>query len=82
MTIKVMQKSGGPDAETLEFTEHEGPVLRIDLSKNGLLASYSGDGSIKIWELNEKKCIKTIKGFDKIKSYQETQIYSKFNQLF
>lgn len=73
MTIKVTPRDN--TAGTFEFTEHTGPVLRIDLSVNGLLASSSGDGTIKIWNLDERKCIKTISGFDKIKSYQVTQVF-------
>lgn len=73
MTIKV--KPRDESSEPFELNEHSGPVLRIDLNKNGLLASSSGDGTIKIWNLDEKKCIKTISGFDKIKSYQITQSF-------
>lgn len=73
MTIKVTPRDKSVDL--FEFTEHTGPVLRIDLSTNDLLASSSGDGTIKIWDLKEKKCIKTILGFDKIKSYQVTQVF-------
>lgn len=73
MTIKVIPRD--KSIEPFELTEHTGPVLRIDLSPNDLLASSSGDGTIKIWNLNDKKCIKTISGFDKIKSYQITQTY-------
>lgn len=73
MTIKVTPQDKSIDP--FEFSEHTGPVLRIDLSKNDLLASSSGDGTIKIWDLKEKKCIKTISGFDKIKSYQVTQVF-------
>lgn len=74
MTIKVNRRD---PVESFELTEHSGPVLRIDLSATGLLASSSGDGTIKIWNLDEKKCIKTISGFDKIKSYQVTQVFGK-----
>lgn len=74
-TIKVT-----PDDDptrTFELTEHTAPVLRIDLSANGLLASSSGDGTIKIWNLPEQKCVKTLSGFEKIKSYQETEVYGE-----
>lgn len=77
MTIKVTPRANS--SETFELSGHTGPVLRIDISVNGLLASSSGDGTIKIWQLDEKKCIKTISGFDKIKSYQETQVFGEFN---
>lgn len=76
MTIKITPRD--TSIEAFELTEHTGPVLRIDLSSNGLLASSAGDGTIKIWNLGEKKCIKTIDGFDKIKSYQITQVYGMF----
>lgn len=75
MTIKVTPKD--KSIEPFELNEHSGPVLRIDLSANGLLASSSGDGTIKIWNLDEQKCIKTIAGFDKIKSYQETEVFGR-----
>lgn len=73
MTIKIKAKENS--TEEFDFTEHTGPVLRIDLSSTNLLASSSGDGSIKIWNLDERKCIKTISGLDKIKSYQMTFTY-------
>lgn len=81
MTIKVTPRDN--PSQSFELAEHTGPVLRIDLSSNGLLASSSGDGTIKIWNLEEKKCIKTIAGFEQIKTYQVTQLYGKqFNQCF
>lgn len=67
--------------EFFELTEHEGPVLRIDLSRNGLLASSSGDGTIKIWNLEERKVVKTLTGFDKVKSYEGTEVFGKFIRL-
>lgn len=75
MTIKVTSRQDA--SQTFELTEHTGPVLRIDLSVNDLLASYSGDGTIKLWDLIGKKCIKTLSGFGKVKSYQETQVFGE-----
>lgn len=75
-TIKVTLRDD--PTQSFELMEHTGPVLRIDLSVNGLLASSSGDGTIKIWDLMEKKCIKTLPGFGKIKSYQETEVYGEY----
>lgn len=77
MIIKVTPRDS-PE-QTFDLTEHTGPVLRIDLSVNGLLASSSGDGTMKIWDLAEKKCIKTLSGFSKIKSYQETEVYGELS---
>lgn len=73
MTIKVVPKDKSSDF--FELNEHNGPVLRIALSCNGLLASSSGDATIKIWNLDERKVVKTICGLDKVKSYQETNVY-------
>lgn len=74
MTIKVKPKG---ETDFFELNEHEGPVLRIDLSANGLLASASGDGTMKIWDLAERKVVKTITGLDKVTSYQITTKYGK-----
>lgn len=79
MTIKVKPRDNG--AEYFEFAEHEGPVLRIDLSRNGLLASSSGDGTIKIWNLDERKVVKTLTGFDKVKSYETTEVFGELIRL-
>lgn len=76
MTIKVVPRD--KSTEFFEFSEHEGPVLRIDLSRNGLLASSSGDGTIKIWQLDERKLVKTLTGFDKVKSYEATEVFGKW----
>lgn len=79
MTIKV--KTRDNSAEYFEFGEHEGPVLRIDLSRNGLMASSSGDGTIKIWNLDERKVVKTLTGFDKVKSYETTDVFGELIRM-
>lgn len=73
MLIKVSLRD--KSADYFELNEHNGPVFRIDLSVNGLLASSSGDGTLKIWNLDEKKVIKTFSGLEKAKSYQATNIF-------
>lgn len=78
MTIKVMPRD--KSMECFDFAEHEGPVLRIDLSRNGLLASSSGDGTIKIWNLDGRKVVKTLTGFDKVKSYEGNEVFGKLIQ--
>lgn len=76
MTIKVVPKD--KSSEFFELTEHEGPVLRIDVSVDGLLASSSGDGTLKVWSLDDRKVVKTISGFNKIKSYQDSDRFGEF----
>lgn len=73
MLIKVVPKD--KSSEFFELTGHEGPVFRIDLSTNGLLASSSGDGTLKIWDLDERKVVKTFSDLEKAKSYQATNIF-------
>lgn len=80
MTIKIVPKD--KSGEFFELCEHDGPVLRVDLSCKNLLASSSGDGTIKIWNLDERKSIKTIKGFDKVKSYQMANEFGKKNKFY
>ncbi|KAM7345136.1 chromosome transmission fidelity 4 [Cochliomyia hominivorax] len=49
------------EKEPIELEGHTGPVFALDIHpKSTLLASFGGDGIIKIWDLNEYKEIKTI----------------------
>ena len=64
--------------EFFELKEHKGPVLRIDLSPTDLLASYSGDGTIKVWNLDEKKVVKTIGGLEKLTTYELATSYGEW----
>lgn len=73
MTIKVQPRDRS--INFFEFGGHEGPVLRIDLSCNDLLASSSGDGTIKIWNLAERKVVRTLIGFEKVKSYEDLKVF-------
>lgn len=64
--------------EVFEFSGHEGPILRLDLhTAKGWLASSSGDGTIKIWNINDKKLVRTINGFDKVKSFELAKCFGK-----
>lgn len=69
----------GKPEEVFELTGHEGPVLKIDLSSDGQrLVSSSGDGTIRIWCLNDRKELKQISGFDKVTSAFAATKFSKF----
>ena len=66
--------------EYFELLGHYGPILAIDTSPKELLASASGDGTIKIWDLKEKQEIRTITGFEKVKSFYAAKSFGKFSQ--
>ena len=36
---------------------HRAPVVSLDTSKNGLIASASEDGSIRLWDIREHKAV-------------------------
>lgn len=72
-TIKVTLR-GKNDGEFI-LEGHSGPILSIDLSVNDLLASVSGDGCLKIWNLNEKKEVKTIAGLSKLKTFEDAKCF-------
>lgn len=58
--------------------EYEGPILHIDLSVKDQLASSSGDGSIRIWKLDDNpKVVKVFKGASvQVNEFAATKIYS------
>lgn len=64
--------------EFFELLGHDGPILKIDTSPKGLLASSSGDGTIKIWDLKERKEIKTIKGFEQATSFYNAKSFGNY----
>ncbi|XP_059614227.1 WD repeat and HMG-box DNA-binding protein 1 [Phlebotomus argentipes] len=64
-TIKVTIREG---AEEVELTGHSGPILALDVSPEGFLASSSGDGSLKIWKIADQSVVKTIEGFPLVKT--------------
>lgn len=61
----------------MELKGHQGPILSIDLSSK-YLASASGDGSLRVWSLdNAGKLLKTIEGiFDKVNEFAAAECYS------
>ena len=42
------------------LTRHTGSVMRLQTLESGELVSCSADGTIKIWNLDNAKCIKTL----------------------
>ncbi|XP_055381081.1 WD repeat and HMG-box DNA-binding protein 1 [Condylostylus longicornis] len=71
--IKVLRRDKS-DSEII-FQGHSGPILSLDLSIQNILASVSGDGTLKLWDLNEKIEIKTFDGFPKVRSLEEVKCY-------
>lgn len=64
--------------EYIELKGHEGPILQMDVSSNDLLASSSGDGTIRIWKFieNAPKVIKTIEGLQKVNEFSAAEVFS------
>lgn len=75
--IQVVPKD--KSTEVIVLKGHSGPVLAIDLSPKNILASSSGDGTIKIWDLQEKKEIKSLSGFELIKSFEGATAFCKLS---
>lgn len=77
--IKLVPKDKSEQESLL--SGHQGPILSIDLSIKGLLASSSGDGTIKIWDIAEKKEIKTISGLPKVNTFDSVKSFGKANNI-
>ncbi|XP_037954480.1 WD repeat and HMG-box DNA-binding protein 1-like [Teleopsis dalmanni] len=65
-------KNGDISTET-QLEGHEGPLLALDVSAKGLLASIAGDGLLKIWDLNSGTEVKTINGLIKTNSFERAE---------
>lgn len=61
-------------SEEVHLKGHKGPVLQLDLSVTDRIASMSGDGTLKIWDLINEKEIHSISGFDKCNSFEVAKI--------
>ena len=56
-----MRGDGGEDGEKSVFLGHERAVTSLALTKNGkLLLSGSEDGSVRIWDVGTRQCLKVI----------------------
>lgn len=75
MIIQVLRKDLAEDI--FELIGHSGPILSIDVSPKNHLASSSGDGSIKVWNLETKKNIETFTGLETTKSFNNARTYCK-----
>ncbi|XP_063695779.1 WD repeat and HMG-box DNA-binding protein 1 [Culicoides brevitarsis] len=71
--LKVVKKDKSEDA--FELKGHEGPIVYAELGPNNFLASKSGDGKIKIWDLTKQKDVHTISGLDKCKTFDTALSY-------
>lgn len=75
--IKAVKKDKSQDV--FELKGHEGPIIYIKLSSTNILASKSGDGKIKIWDLLKQKNIHTISGLDQSKTFDTALTYGSIS---
>lgn len=78
-TLKV-QKRERTD-EYIELLGHTGPILHIDVSSKNMLASSSGDGTIKVWNLENSvkgttEVLKTFDGFETVNEFSAATVFS------
>lgn len=71
--VKVFTSS--QDAQCTEFSELKGPALGVEISPNeDTIAASCGDGNIYIWNLEEKKLIKTIDCVPRTNSFTAAKV--------
>lgn len=80
MEIRVSHADKSEDTFVLQG--HNGPILSIDLSPQDYLASCSGDGSLKIWDLKTKKMIHSFTGLETTKSFSTARTFCKNKFIF
>lgn len=73
--IRVAHINKSEDA--FELLGHNGPILSIDISIQNYLASSSGDGTIKIWDLKTKLQIHSFTGLETTKSFSSARLFCK-----
>ncbi|KAG5680390.1 hypothetical protein PVAND_009899 [Polypedilum vanderplanki] len=73
-TIKVRKLDKSEDV--FELTGHNGPILHLDLNNKNILASSSGDGTIRLWNLDTKENIKTFDGLERVSKFTDAKNYS------
>lgn len=61
----------------VDLVGHAGPILGIDITPDGWLASASGDGTVRIWDIGQQKVLKTLEGFPKVKSFEMAECYGE-----
>ena len=54
--IRIWDLEGGEDAQCLEFRGHSSRIWDIARGSGTLLASASGDGSVKLWDYDRPSC--------------------------
>lgn len=70
--IKVIKGNG----EHLDLEGHKGPVLALDIHpKLSYLASFGGEGGLKVWDLDTSKEVKTIIGLPKCNSFENAKCF-------
>lgn len=76
MEAKICSLEGG--APLFTITEHKGPVLSISICPRMKYASTaSGDGSMRIWDIDIQKVVKEITCVPKINTFFAAKVLCK-----
>lgn len=77
MEAKICSLEGG--APLFVMSEHKGPVLSIAICPHMKYASTaSGDGIMRIWDIDTQKVVKEISCVPKINTFYSAKVLCKF----
>lgn len=77
MEAKICSPEGG--APLFIIQDHKGPVLSIALCPQMKYASTaSGDGSLRIWDIDTQKILKEISCVPKINTFYAAKVLCKY----
>jgi len=70
--VKLVKKDS---SEQLTFTGHDAPVLSLIVHGENMVSS-SCDGTLKIWNISDQKCINSVKILPVFNSYEKISVMS------
>lgn len=77
MEVKVIDVADSGNCYS--FTGLSGPPLSVALSYNAkMLAVSSGDGFLRVWQVNTQELLKEISGLPKYNSFMNAKLLCRF----